>query len=124
MNNRTVHFSDLSEYDKKLICNGCGPKKCKHKFPDYIFTKACNEHDFRYWRGGNEMDRTEADVKLLFSMIDSIRNTRNLGFKRTIYYFLWASVYYLSCAIGGWSFFLYGKKKTKNDLPSVEDGYL
>jgi hypothetical protein len=123
MNNRKLHFTDLSEYDKKYICNGCGPKKCKHKFPDYIFTTACNFHDFRYWRGGNELDRINADLYLLLDMINAILFTRNLGIIQGIYYFIWATVYYLSCLIGGWGFFLYGKRKTFSDLPSVKDGY-
>jgi hypothetical protein len=58
-------------------------------------------------------------TKMIFGIIDLKRATR---WHRT-YLFLWAIVYYLSCAIGGWSFFNYGRKKTENDLPSKEDGY-
>ena len=60
------------EIDK--VVNGCGPGNWKLDFvPDKLrgnnFTEACNIHDWRYYLGGNELDRLQADVELLSNML-------------------------------------------------------
>jgi hypothetical protein len=50
------------------MCNGAGPKGGV-EVPDFIFTEAANRHDFDYWLGFSELDRTRADYKFLNNML-------------------------------------------------------
>ena len=47
----TLHYKDLSQLQKEIICNGCGKKGGVIPVPNFIFLASCNKHDFKYWRG-------------------------------------------------------------------------
>lgn len=64
-----LHFADLTPEQRARICNGCGPKGNFVPVPDFLFTASCDHHDFRYWRGGIELDRLAADNEFLYAML-------------------------------------------------------
>ena len=56
-----LRYSSLTDIQKKYICNGCGGKGGWFNPPEFLFHASCNQHDFYYWRGGDEDDRKKAD---------------------------------------------------------------
>jgi hypothetical protein len=56
-----VRYCDLSDEQKQLLLNGCGPVGGGGWFvPDMVFHEACNRHDFDYLVGG-ERDLPDGD---------------------------------------------------------------
>lgn len=59
------YYKNLTEKQKKEICNGCGPEKLGWFIPDTLLgldcTEACNIHDVMYAFGESEKDRKYAD---------------------------------------------------------------
>lgn len=64
-----LRYSDLTEADRKRICNGCGAKGGWLKVPDFFFEADCDHHDFHYWRGGTWAERKKADRQFLAHML-------------------------------------------------------
>lgn len=100
-----LKYSSLTPEQKKIICNGCGGKGGFIKPPDFIFHASCNQHDFYYWRGGNEKDRELADRQFYEAMSIDILNAK--WYLRP-YYRFWAYTYYIAVRIAGGKFFNYG----------------
>lgn len=109
-----VRFRDLTEDQKKLICNGCGPKGGYFKPPNFIFKDSCNHHDFNYWLGYTEKDRKKADLQFYQAMKRAIK--LQPWYKR-FYYYIVAYIYYRSVRYFGKSAFNYSdREKTLEDL--------
>jgi len=109
-----LHYSDLSKEQKESICNGCGGKGGFINPPEFLFHASCNQHDFYYWRGGDEIDRKKADDAFYrFMQIDCTNEDRFI--KRHLYE-INAWLYYKAVRVFGKKFFNYGKQKTKEDL--------
>lgn len=113
-----LRYSDLTDYQKSKICNGCGAKGWKIKIPQFLFNASCKQHDFYYWRGGDESDRKQADKDFYrFMRIDA--NKPDELYKK-IWYHTWAFVYYVSVRIGGKSSFQYRDTyKTMEDVIEI-----
>lgn len=62
-------WSELSEFQRDDVSNGCGAKGCWLRPPSFMFTASCDQHDFYYWRGASEADRVEADEAFLRAML-------------------------------------------------------
>ena len=108
-----LHFHELTEEQKKKICNGCGAKGGWFDPPEFLFHASCNQHDFYYWRGGSEADRKKADEAFYrYMQIDANRYS---GLKRLKYLAI-AYIYYKAVRIFGRRHFYYGKQKTREDL--------
>lgn len=56
-----IRYRDLTEEQKALICNGCGPKGGWVPVPEFFMHANCDHHDFNYWIGCTEKDRNKAD---------------------------------------------------------------
>ena len=69
-----MKYTDLTPEEKKFICNGMGRKGWQGILLNWLnrwFEEDANEHDFDYWRGGNESDRIKADNNFLDRLIAS-----------------------------------------------------
>jgi hypothetical protein len=64
-----IRFSDLTPEQEAFICNGCGGKGGWVPVPEFFCHASCDHHDFRYWKGGSEADRKDADHDFLVEML-------------------------------------------------------
>lgn len=119
-----IRYRDLTDREKKAICDGCGPKGTRWlNVPEFIFTDACDHHDFNYWLGCTEADRRKADGQFGRQMRKEaweVSGKVKGRFKRYLtraHYLLWAQTYYLGVRIGGGAFFHYAEhERTRADL--------
>jgi hypothetical protein len=70
-----LSYDELTPEERAWICNGCGPRGGPN-VPDFIFNKSCCRHDFDYWLGFAESDRTRADSRFLTNMLEDVTNHR------------------------------------------------
>lgn len=108
-----LKYSDLTDEQKEIICNGCGGKSGWLNPPEFLFNASCNQHDFYYWRGGTESDRLEADKAFYEAMLVDVNMA--VWYKRA-YYKMIAYVYYRSVRLVGKKYFSYGTMRTKTDM--------
>ena len=109
MNISRIRYRDLTPEQKKVVCNGCGPKGLFIKPPDFMFKASCNHHDFNYWVGCNKLHRKKADLQFYKEMLKDAGDSK--------YYRLWAQAYYRAVRIGGIFCFHWAKKqRTLEDL--------
>lgn len=111
MDNRPdrIRFRHLTEEEKKIICNGCGPKGGPIPVPEFVFTEACNHHDFNYWIGANGLQRKKADLQFLMEMLLEAGGVAK--------YIRLANLYYRAVRIFGYFCFNYAKRqRNKRDL--------
>lgn len=113
MNN--ISIKELTEYQKKAICNGCGANNVFLNPPDWIFTDSCDQHDLDYWIGCTEQDRIEADNIFYKSMLEAAKIKSN--FITYGYYKFIAWIYYNCVRKFASKYFYYGaSKRTLSDL--------
>ena len=111
-------YTTLVEADKKVISNGCGGKGSTVPVPDFLFKASCDQHDFYYWRGGEEKDREAADEAFYkYMKIDSAEQSK--GFLQSAISLSWAYVYYKAVRYFGKPYFNYGPMKTEADLATL-----
>ena len=103
-----IKYSQLTDKQKKAICNGCGGKGGWVKPPNFLFKASCNQHDFYYWRGGSEEDRLKAD--------DSFYEAMLVDVSCSVWYKTVAYIYYIAVRLCGSKYFNYGAMKTLKDL--------
>lgn len=108
-----LKYSDLTDEQKEIICNGCGGKGGWINPPEFLFHASCNQHDFYYWRGGNEEDRLKADNEFYEAMKIDVNEA--VWYKRW-YYGIAAYVYYKAVRLVGSRYFSYGKMKENFDV--------
>jgi hypothetical protein len=89
--------------------NGCGPKGFVGKLiPDSLLGlsvhEACNLHDERYFKGGDEEDRRKADKKFLQDMLLAIDKRQGIFLAKKIRT-LGAYFYYFGVRVFGKFFF-------------------
>jgi len=58
-----IRYRNLTEAQKSLICNGCGPKGGWVPVPEFFMHADCDHHDFNYWIGHTILDRLKADLQ-------------------------------------------------------------
>jgi len=98
-----IRYRDLTEEQKAIICNGCGPKGGWVPVPEFFCHASCDHHDFNYWLGYREEDRLKADRQFYTEMRkDAGWNPWKLSVALT---------YYLAVRVFGKSFFHYAKKE-------------
>lgn len=103
-----MKYCELSDNQKKLICNGCGAKGGIVNPPDFIFKASCNHHDFLYWVGNTEEERKYADKAFYKYMKIDISEKK--GVIKKAYYHIWAYAYYRAVRLFGKKYFNYGDK--------------
>jgi hypothetical protein len=114
MRGNRLRFRQLTKEHKSILCNGCGGKGGWINPPEFLFNASCNQHDFYYWRGGNEDDRKNADDSFYEFMKKDVSEASY--FKRP-FYAMTAWAYYISVRKVGHKFFHYSEsQKTREDL--------
>lgn len=110
-----VRFRDLTDQEKAIICNGCGPKGGPIPVPDFLFTACCDQHDFNYWLGCREVQRKKADLQFYREMLKDANRVGN--HETAAKYRRIAMVYYRAVRLFGWLCFHYaGHQRTRLDL--------
>lgn len=86
----------------------CWPKALWLKPPRvYFFEASCKLHDDGYGEGGNEWRRLVCDLFFYTHMLNDINKFCK---KYKLFYFLWATVYFLLVRLFGWTCFRYTNK--------------
>ena len=107
-----IRYADLTEAQKTLICNGCGPKGGWVPVPDFLFHASCDHHDFNYWLGHTEGDRRKADHQFLVAMLKDAGDDEAL---QTL-----AITYWLAVRVFGGACFHYAaKERDETDLAAA-----
>lgn len=109
-------YRDLTDKQVEILTengelNGCGGKAGIINPPDFIFNAKCLQHDFYYWRGGNEIDRYNADLEFYLIMLEDAHNSKHYWIYR-----FWAYLYFRAVRTFGYKFFHYGEKRTAKDI--------
>jgi endogenous inhibitor of DNA gyrase (YacG/DUF329 family) len=108
---KKVRYRNLTEEQKLVICNGCGPKGGWMPVPEFFCHASCNHHDFNYWIGGTEWDRLKADNQFYKEMRkDAGWNPWKLSVALT---------YYLAVRTCGFTCFHYGEERNSDDLDKI-----
>lgn len=105
--NQLLRWSDLTDWQRSHVGNGCGPKGFPIPLPNFLFRASCNRHDFGYWRGGDDEDRKWVNAGFRRAMLEDA-NTRT-GWRR-IWYRFWAKTYAFAVDKFGKRFFTYRTK--------------
>jgi hypothetical protein len=109
-----IRYNNLTQFQKNIICNGCGGKGSILKAPKWLFNASCNRHDFNYWIGCKESDRLKADRQFLKAMRIDISE---MFFLLKLIRHLEAQLFYFFVRKFGKKFFYYGEKeRNSNDL--------
>ena len=103
-----LRYSDLTPFQQKVITNGCGASNSLFNPPEFKFKASCNQHDFYYWRGGNEDDRKLADKQFYDAMVEDSKLCSNIFSKTT--HLITAKIYYVSVSLFGKKHFYYTDK--------------
>ena len=107
-----IRYRDLTEEQKAIICNGCGPKGGWVPVPDFCFHASCDHHDFNYWLGCTEADRWKADHQFLVEML---KDAGDDPAKQTL-----AITYWLAVRVFGPACFHYAEKeRDEHDLAAA-----
>lgn len=87
--------------DKKKYC---GAGKSAFLIPDFIFTADCKKHDEYYEKGGGIVEKVMADAFFYAFMLEDI--SKNVSkFRKKMFYFLMATLYYIFVSLFGGLFF-------------------
>lgn len=111
-----IRFVDLTEEQEAVICNGCGPKGGWVPVPEFMFHASCDHHDFRYWKGGSEADRKDADHDFLIEMLKDAGDDPG---KQTIAITYWMAVR----LFGAFCFHYSDKERDEKDLAIFMETY-
>ena len=110
-----VHYSQLTDEQKELLGDGCGTRLTGRLVPDLFFKTSCNQHDFYYTRGGDIVDKLEADVMFYAHMIKSINDLKPHLWQKPLYVLL-ATIYFFGVSTLGLLFWRWGKYHTLEDM--------
>jgi len=110
-------YWELTETEKKQICNGCGGRGGKLNFliPQKHFQEACNIHDYMYYIGRTQEDKRKADAVLLYNLDTIVKNMK--GIKKWWYKKL-AKTFYE--AVHNFGDYYFWKDKRFKDLTKQE----
>ncbi len=105
-----VEYEDLTEWDRQLLLNGCGPNSIQ-AVPELVFTMACNRHDFDYIVGGPR-DLPNGDSSYRMRAEESFERRLYAAAAQTSWYVCWwyywaAWVYARATKNFGQQFFVY-----------------
>jgi len=97
-------YRQHSKFAQMLMANGCGGKSSLINPPNFVFVKACNEHDCKYFYGGSKKRRKEADKAFYEDMKSAIKTSSKNRFRK-----MWlkviAWIYYIEVRRHGAGFF-------------------
>jgi hypothetical protein len=125
-NHTPVKYDDLTQAQKKEICNGCGGKGGFVKPPHSIlFKPVCDPHDYDYWSGCSWWDKIKADWKMHQGMKKAVKKMDiqilrdHLYFNESLLpdwavrqiYYRWADAYFAGVSVAGKLYFYFDKNK-------------
>ena len=111
-----LRFDDLTDIERRAICNGCGGKGGLVRPPQFRFGASCDEHDFGYWVGGDEARRRWCDARFFGAMVtDAVL----LPLWRRPAHLLLAWIFYRAVRLCGRRFFHYGTPRDRDDLDAL-----
>jgi len=115
--NKKLHWSGLTQRQKRQLNGGCGPGKTMFLIPQFVFKASCEQHDFYYRRGGDLFDKAEADLMFFAYMMTDITDLKGKKglFKRLGYTFLAKTYFILVCIFGAFAF-RWGKYRTFEEI--------
>lgn len=96
------------------IWNGVGSAEYPIKPPGFIFNTASMRHDFRYYLGGTEKDRYNADRQFLSEELEACAAENSGSVLKLWFYQSIANAYYLGLRALGWKAFEYYPAPAKN----------
>jgi len=116
-----ISWSRLAEEERDLlraaeVVNGCGGKGSWIDPPDWLFVASCDQHDFHYWRGGDEGDRAEADWQFYQAMIV---DTKSASWWRRPFARIRAWSYYKAVRLFGAKYWNDGPVRGRVDLDAA-----
>jgi len=116
MKSNILKYDNLSEAEKRFVCNGCGGKSSIVPVPNFFFEASCNKHDLSYWIGCTEEDRKKADLGFYRAMKRDCKRVR--WYLRVLLIpHAWAWTYYKAVRLNGKKFFHFAEtKRTREDL--------
>ena len=115
----------MSQEDRILINNGCGPAwfplKAKRfidrHFMAWMFDAGCGHHDFGYIVGGGELRRWMCDLKLAKAMLNDVKLCFKHGdYNNFIIGLFSGTVFYIALFLFGWTSFEYGRQKSRGEV--------
>jgi hypothetical protein len=114
---KKVNWSDLSFVEQITWgeTRGCGPGRWAFFIPQFIFKASCLQHDLYYSRGGDIVDKFEADVMFLAYMLKDINAKYDKWYKK-LFYVAMAKLYFIAVTIYGPFCFTWGRYRTKVEL--------
>jgi len=98
-----IRFRDLTDEERDIICNGCGPKGFPIPVPNFLFKASCDHHDFNYWLGCKRVHRLKADLQFYREMLKDAAGRR--------FYVFWATIYFWAVRLFGWCCFHWASKQ-------------
>ena len=112
-----AEYWQMSESERRLRYNGCGPKGWGWAVPDYLLGvyigEACQCHDYAYEIGVTHEDKESADRSFLYNMQRCIKAHGGWWWTQEIRYWL-ADFYYQRCVKRGGPWFWKGKNPDYN----------
>ena len=108
-----MNLAELTHEQRRLICNGAGPKGWGWLVPDLAFHAAADQHDLDYWIGGRWIEKPVADWRFLNNCLRAAWRRRG---GRCLVLILLAFIYFVAVALGGWTCFRYGKRRGQAEL--------
>jgi hypothetical protein len=112
-----IRYCDLTDEQKAIICNGCGPKGGWVPVPDFLFHASCDHHDFNYWLGCTEDDRRKADHEFLVEMLKDASDDEEMQ-KIAITYWMAVRLF------GAFCFHYADHERNEKDLMEIMDCYV
>ena len=110
-----MKYDDLTDEEKSLVNNGCGPANmpewCKKLIFAWMFHAQCGHHDWGYTIGGGHRDRLICDLKFGRAMLKDIARNYYIAIVQTVM----APLFFIAVLLFGWMFFRFGDKFSKDE---------
>ena len=108
-----ILIQGLTSRQRRLICNGCGPKGWGWLVPDLSFRRAADQHDLDYWQGNRARDKIVADWRFLNGCLAGAWHSSGA---RAWLLIALSFVYFAAVFLGGWFSFNFGHRREWADL--------
>lgn len=110
-----IKWNDLTAIQKEVaiavgIVNGCGGRRFGWLLPKTRHAACCEQHDWNYMLGGDNVDRARADLQFLVAMLKDSVHLR--GFD-CWFHIGSALLFYLAVRLFGWT--CWEKANTKKE---------
>jgi hypothetical protein len=111
-------LAGLTTTERRIICNGAGPKGWGWLIPDLCFGEAADAHDLDYWIGGGPHHKLLADTRFFIGCLGTVLD-HEVGFLRACLRLALSFIYWLAVVVGGWCAFHWGRRRGWADLAAL-----